>query len=399
MQNRIFRGGEAAVASIDVAGQASGRAADGAPRDPSRAGRVRGDARPGRRARVSVVRPFPARVVRPEWARRLVTGLSELPEDTGTLPAVAPIDPAAYDESEAALYVYRQARGGCPAPAWSAMSRSVRSWPGRCAGTRPCRASGSRAWSVTTRDDRCPTGAGRAAAPRRPGLRAHARRGVQDAADPRLRRPSRLRQTVWRVAPGAATASLATSWPPRTTTSPTATTGSRPRSRRGATAASPRTPASSASSTRWTACGCPRSTGASSGPWTPPPSSTCSPRLPGRRPRPLRPPGAHGAGSFGLYADGGWYDVTPRAVRCGPRRRGPSGAGPRPPRPGRRDRARADAGRRADPPVRRRRGASSSRSRRRPLEALTRLADAGEVMPPKTTYFEPKPCAGIFRRP
>jgi uncharacterized protein (DUF1015 family) len=34
-----------------------------------------------------------------------------------------------------------------------------------------------------------------------------------------------------------------------------------------------------------------------------------------------------------------------------------------------------------------------------PLEALTRLADAGEVMPPKTTYFEPKPCAGIFRRP
>jgi uncharacterized protein (DUF1015 family) len=32
-------------------------------------------------------------------------------------------------------------------------------------------------------------------------------------------------------------------------------------------------------------------------------------------------------------------------------------------------------------------------------EALTRLADAGEVMPPKTTYFEPKPCAGIFLRP
>jgi uncharacterized protein (DUF1015 family) len=34
-----------------------------------------------------------------------------------------------------------------------------------------------------------------------------------------------------------------------------------------------------------------------------------------------------------------------------------------------------------------------------PLDALTRLADAGAVMPPKTTYFEPKPCAGIFRRP
>ena len=34
-----------------------------------------------------------------------------------------------------------------------------------------------------------------------------------------------------------------------------------------------------------------------------------------------------------------------------------------------------------------------------PLSSLTALADAGGVMPPKTTYFEPKPCAGIFRRP
>jgi uncharacterized protein (DUF1015 family) len=34
-----------------------------------------------------------------------------------------------------------------------------------------------------------------------------------------------------------------------------------------------------------------------------------------------------------------------------------------------------------------------------PPETLARLADAGEVMPPKTTYFEPKPCAGIFLRP
>lgn len=34
-----------------------------------------------------------------------------------------------------------------------------------------------------------------------------------------------------------------------------------------------------------------------------------------------------------------------------------------------------------------------------PLAVLTGLADAGEVMPPKTTYFEPKPCAGIFLRP
>ena len=32
------------------------------------------------------------------------------------------------------------------------------------------------------------------------------------------------------------------------------------------------------------------------------------------------------------------------------------------------------------------------------IATLTRLADADEVMPAKTTYFEPKPCAGIFLR-
>ncbi len=34
-----------------------------------------------------------------------------------------------------------------------------------------------------------------------------------------------------------------------------------------------------------------------------------------------------------------------------------------------------------------------------PPEAITHVANAGEVMPPKTTFFEPKPCAGIFLRP
>jgi uncharacterized protein (DUF1015 family) len=30
------------------------------------------------------------------------------------------------------------------------------------------------------------------------------------------------------------------------------------------------------------------------------------------------------------------------------------------------------------------------------LRVLTEVADLGQVMPPKTTYFAPKPCAGIF---
>ena len=33
---------------------------------------------------MSLVHPFPARVVRPEWAHRLVTGLAELPAAAGT---------------------------------------------------------------------------------------------------------------------------------------------------------------------------------------------------------------------------------------------------------------------------------------------------------------------------
>jgi uncharacterized protein (DUF1015 family) len=33
-----------------------------------------------------------------------------------------------------------------------------------------------------------------------------------------------------------------------------------------------------------------------------------------------------------------------------------------------------------------------------PADALIEVADAGEVMPPKTTFFEPKPAAGIFLR-
>ncbi|HEY5421349.1 MAG TPA: hypothetical protein VIL10_11480, partial [Marmoricola sp.] len=32
------------------------------------------------------------------------------------------------------------------------------------------------------------------------------------------------------------------------------------------------------------------------------------------------------------------------------------------------------------------------------LDLLIDVADRGEVMPPKTTYFDPKPCAGIFLR-
>lgn len=57
------------------------------------------------------VRPFSARLVRPAAARRTVTAMSELQDDSGVALYGVTIDPASYEESRAALYVYRQRRG------------------------------------------------------------------------------------------------------------------------------------------------------------------------------------------------------------------------------------------------------------------------------------------------
>ncbi|HRD63129.1 MAG TPA: hypothetical protein PL137_19660, partial [Nocardioides sp.] len=114
--------------------------------------------------------------------------------------------------------------------------------------------------------------------------------------------------------------------------------------------------------------------------------------------RPAASVTAPATGSFGLYAVGQWYDVTPREPGAGldveilqaqvldrvPQRLEIAPA--RTPLDELTRRCDSDGGVlfTLAPP---------------PLSALTRLADAGGVMPPKTTYFEPKPCAGIFRRP
>ncbi|HET6625072.1 MAG TPA: DUF1015 family protein [Nocardioidaceae bacterium] len=57
---------------------------------------------------MSIVRPFPARVVRQDWASRAVTAMPDPLDETGPDPAPTVFDPAAYDGSAAALYVYRQ---------------------------------------------------------------------------------------------------------------------------------------------------------------------------------------------------------------------------------------------------------------------------------------------------
>jgi uncharacterized protein (DUF1015 family) len=57
---------------------------------------------------MSMVRLFPARVVRQEWARRTVGSLAESVDESGIDLYGVSIDPAAYEESAVALYVYRQ---------------------------------------------------------------------------------------------------------------------------------------------------------------------------------------------------------------------------------------------------------------------------------------------------
>jgi uncharacterized protein (DUF1015 family) len=57
------------------------------------------------------VRPFPARLVRQGSARRTVSAMSDSQDESGVDLYRVAVDPAAYDDEPAALYVYRQRRG------------------------------------------------------------------------------------------------------------------------------------------------------------------------------------------------------------------------------------------------------------------------------------------------
>jgi uncharacterized protein (DUF1015 family) len=60
---------------------------------------------------VTIVRPFAARVVRQDSARRTVTAMTDSQDDSGIDLYGVRVDPAAYDDAPPALYVYRQSRG------------------------------------------------------------------------------------------------------------------------------------------------------------------------------------------------------------------------------------------------------------------------------------------------
>lgn len=345
---------------------------------------------------MSVVRPFPALVVRPEWAPRLVSGLSELPEDTGTLPAVAPIDPSAYDESEAALYVYRQSRGNvsCTGVVCEVAVRAFVA--GQVRGHEAVQTQ--RVESLVRHHETTDAPPALVALLHHAGpVYTHTLEEV--CSTPPLldfAGPSRFRQTVWRIAPGAATSRL----DDELTAADRYIADGHHRV--------------AAALAAWRRSGEPPDAGVLCvihpmdglrlsafhrrvmGPVDL--ASLMGLLASGFRVGAAATPPTPAPGSFGLYADGGWYDVTPHAVSAGldvemlqaqvldHLDQAIEIAPARTPVDELTRRCDSDEGVlfTLAPP---------------PLEALTRLADAGEVMPPKTTYFEPKPCAGIFRRP
>jgi uncharacterized protein (DUF1015 family) len=60
---------------------------------------------------MTAIRPFPARVVRQEVAPRTVTAMTDSQDDSGVDLYGVAVDPAAYDDLPPSLYVYRQSRG------------------------------------------------------------------------------------------------------------------------------------------------------------------------------------------------------------------------------------------------------------------------------------------------
>lgn len=396
MENRIFRGGHAAVASIDVAGSASESLLEALRELPHVLSVTEVTLSKDPSPESSVVGPFPARVVRPEWTRRLVTGLSELPEDTGTLPPVAPVDPAAYDHAEPALYVYRQERGGFSS-AGVVCDVSLRAFVGgQVRGHEAVQTQ--RVESLVHHYATTDTPPALVALLHDAGPTYARTLDEVCATRPILEfgGPGGWRQTVWRVPAGAPTANLVE----ELTASDHYIADGHHRV--------------AAALTEWRRSGEPGEAGvlcvvhAMDGLRL----SAFHRRLmgsvdladvlrllePAFRVSAAAAAPAPGPGRLGLYAEGRWYDVArtapgalldvevlraqvldqvPQPVEIAPART-PVDELTR--------RCDADGGvlfTLAPPPI----------------ATLTRLADANEVMPPKTTYFEPKPCAGIFLRP
>lgn len=356
---------------------------------------------------MSIVRPFPARVVHQDWVRRAVTAMSDSLDETGTDPVRVAIDPAAYEESAAALYVYRQRRDGASHTGVVCEVAMHAFVDGRIRGHEAVYA---RRVEALVRHHATTT-----APPALITLLHHAGPAFTRTIDATCRTPpildfpgpGGLQQTVWRLAEGPATAAVVEEL-----------------------AAADQYIADghhrvAAALEEWRLAGKPADASLLcvihpidglrlsafhrrvTGPVDP--GDLLGLLTPGFQVQAVPEPPTPTLGSFGLYVGHSWFDLEYRGSRAD----GPSGLdvavlqirvlerlvrltpGPsytveiapaRTPVDELTQRCDADGGAlfTLAPP---------------PLEALIRLADAGEVMPPKTTYFEPKPCAGIFMRP
>lgn len=356
---------------------------------------------------MNIVRPFPARLVCQDWARRAVVAMTESLDETSDNPVRIPIDAAAYDESAAALYVYRQ-RSDDASHTGVVCEVAMHAFvDGRIRGHEAVYAQRVEAlvrhFATTTARPALVTLLHRAGLAFKRTIDATCRTPpILDFAG-----PGGFQQTVWRVAEGSATAAVVEEL-----------------------AAANHYIADghhrvAAALEVWRLGGTPPAAGVLcvihpiddlrlsafhrrvTGPVAP--ADLIELLTPEFQVRAAPETPAPTLGSFGLYVGGGWFDVRYQGRRGdGPsgldvalleervlKRLGRSPSGPAytveitPARTSVDELTqRCDADRGAlftlAPP---------------PPEALTRLADAGEVMPPKTTYFEPKPCAGIFLRP
>jgi uncharacterized protein (DUF1015 family) len=350
---------------------------------------------------MSMVRLFPARVVRQDWARRTVTAMSESVDESGVDLFGVAIDPAAYEESPVALYVYRQSRGNASFVGVVCEVSVQAVADGRVRGHEAVQAQRVEAlvWHHTTRN----------APPalvtllHRPGEEyartLEAVQQTQSILD--FGGPRGLQQTVWRLSEGTVAQALAEEL--------------------GAADfyiadGHHRT---AAALEAWRLAGKPADAGLLcvvhpmdglrlsafhrrvAGPVDP----TWLVDLVSERfhVREVSRAAAPGPGSFGLYVGRRWFEATfqgtrgdgaagldvailqsrvldrvaPRAVETVPAATSTDELT---------HRCDVDEGAlfTLAPP---------------PPEALKQVADAGEVMPPKTTFFEPKPCAGIVLRP
>jgi uncharacterized protein (DUF1015 family) len=354
-----------------------------------------------------MVRPFPARIVRQDWAQRAVVAMTEALDETSDNLVQVPIDPAAYDESAAALYLYRQRREDVSHTGVVCEVAMHAFADGRIRGHEAVYA---RRVEALVRHLATTT-----APPALITLLHHPGPAFTRTINATCRTPSILdfggpggfQQTVWRVAEGAATAAVVEEL-----------------------AAADHYIADghhrvAAGLEEWRLGGKPADAGLLcvihpfddlrlsafhrrvTGPVDP--ADLIELLTPEFQVSATTEPPAPTLGTFGMYVGGGWFDVRHQ----GRREAGPTGLDvalleervlqrlDRLPSsraynveiaPG--GAAVGELARRCDVDS----GALFTLAPPTP-EALTTLADLGEVMPPKTTYFEPKPCAGIFLRP